>query len=134
MARGPYRRALAAETILGMALRPLSASELAETPTLFASFMGYRDTSYKTLGQLRAIYRQRSRALHAANDQADDLRVDRFADDMASNRWEADVVMRIGSFGGTLLVIDGIHRGIAYLTCIEKGIGPNKLPALHVEC
>ena len=117
-----------------MALRPLSASELAETPTLFASFMGYRDTSYKTLGQLRAIYRQRSRALHAANDQADDLRVDRFADDMASNRWEADVVMRIGSFGGTLLVIDGIHRGIAYLTCIEKGIGPNKLPALHVEC
>jgi hypothetical protein len=117
-----------------MALRPLSASELAETPTLFASFMGYKDTSYKTLGQLRAIYRQRSRALHAVDDQADDLRVDRFADDMASNRWEADVVMRIGLFGGTLLVIDGIHRGIAYLTCIEKGISPNRLPALHVEC
>src|ERR1700694_946610 len=72
LAHGPYRHALPEETIFGMALRPLSASELAETPTLFASFMGYQDTSHKTLGQLRAIYRHRSRALHAADDQADD--------------------------------------------------------------
>jgi hypothetical protein len=120
--------------MLGMALKPLSARELAETPTLFASFMGYEDTSYKTLGQLRAIYRQRSRVLHAADDQADDLRVDRFADDMASKRWKAGVVMRVGLFDGTLLVIDGIHRGIAYLTCVENGISPDRLPALQVEC
>ena len=118
----------------GMALRPLSARELAAAPTLFASFMGYKDTRYKTLGQLRAIYRQRSRALHAANDQADDLRVERFVDDMASNRWKADVVLRIGFFDGTLLVIDGIHRAIAYLTCLEQGISPERLPALQVEC
>jgi hypothetical protein len=120
--------------MLVMALRPLSAQELAQTPTLFASFMGYMDTSYKTLGQLRAIYRQRSRTLHAAEDRADDLRVDRFIDDMASKRWRADVVMRIGVFDGTLLVIDGIHRGIAYLACIEKGISPDRLPALRVDC
>jgi hypothetical protein len=117
-----------------MALRPLSARELAETPTLFASFMGYQDTSHKTLGQLRAIYRQRSRALHAADDQADDLRVERFVEDMASSRWQADVVMRIGVFDGALLIIDGIHRGIAYLTCLEQGISADRLPALHVEC
>jgi hypothetical protein len=118
----------------GMALRPLSATELAETPTLFASFMGHVDTNYKTFGQLRAIYRERSEALGAAEDQADDLRVDRFIDDMASNRWKADVVMRIGQFDGTLLAIDGIHRGIAYLACIERGISPERLPALHVDC
>lgn len=116
-----------------MALKPLSAKELAETPTLFASFMGYMDANYKTFGQLRAIYRERSKALHAAEDQADDLRVDRFMDDMASNRWKANVVMRIGVFDGTLLVIDGIHRGIAYLACIEEGISPDRLPALHVD-
>jgi len=119
---------------LSMALEALSAEELAETPTLFASFMGYVDTKYKTLGELRAIYRERSRALHAAEDRADDLRVERFRDDMASNRWRADVVLRIGVFDGTLLVIDGIHRGIAYLTCVEDGIGPDRLPALHVDC
>lgn len=117
-----------------MALKPLSVKELAETPTLFANFMGRMDTSYKTLGQLRAIYRERSKALHAADDEADDLRVDRFIDDMASDMWKADVVMRIGVFDGIVLVIDGIHRGIAYLACIEEGISPDRLPALQVDC
>lgn len=134
MADRPYRHGLPGETIPGMALKPLSAKELADTPTLFASFMGYMDTNYKTFGQLRAIYRERSKALHATGDQADDLRVDRFIDDMASNRWKTDVVMRIGVFDGTLLAIDGIHRGIAYLACIEEGISPDRLPALHVNC
>jgi hypothetical protein len=116
-----------------MALVPLTAEELAQTPTLFASFMGHVDTSYKTLGQLRAIYRERSRALRAAEDDADDLRVERFIEDMASKRWSSSVVMRIGVFDGTMLVIDGIHRGIAYLSCIEQGIAPERLPPLRVE-
>ena len=118
----------------GMALKPLSAEELAQTPTLFAGFMGYAGTNYKTFGQLRAIYRERSQALHAAEDEADDLRVDRFINDMASNRWKSDVVMRIGVFDGIVLAIDGIHRGIAYLACIEEGISPDKLPSLCVDC
>jgi hypothetical protein len=116
-----------------MALVPLSAEELAQTPTLFDSFMGHVDTTYKTLGQLGAIYRERSRALSAAEDGADDLRVERFIEDMASRRWSSSVVMRIGVFDGTVLVIDGIHRGIAYLTCIERGISPDRLPALCVD-
>jgi hypothetical protein len=120
--------------MLVMALRPLSAKELAETPTLFASFMGRVDTSYKTLGQLRAIYRERSSALQLAEAEAQELRVDRFIDDMASGRWTADVVVRIGVFDAAVLIIDGIHRGIAYLACIEKGIDPDRLPALHVDC
>jgi hypothetical protein len=120
--------------MLGMALKPLSAKELAVTPTLFASFMGHMDTSYKTLGQLGAIYRERSKVLQPAADRDDDLRVDRFAADMESDRWQADVVMRIGVFDGTVLVIDGIHRGIAYLACIAEGVSPDRLPALCVDC
>jgi hypothetical protein len=120
--------------MLGMALKPLSAQELAGTATLFASFMGYVDRTYKTFGQLLAIYRERSKTLHAAEDRANDLRVDRFMDEMASDRWNADVVIRIGVFDGAVLVIDGIHRGIAYLACIEEGISPDRLPALHVNC
>jgi hypothetical protein len=117
-----------------MALQPLSARELAETPTLFAGFMGYMDRSHKTFSQLLAIYRERSKALDPAEDRANDLRVDRFMDDMASDRWRADVVIRIGVFDDTVLVIDGIHRGIAYLACIEEGISPDRLPALQVNC
>ena len=117
-----------------MALRPLSAKELADSPTLFASFMGHMDSTYKTVGQLLAIYRKRSKTLPAAEDRADDLRVERFMDDMASKRWLTDVVVRIGVFDGCVHVIDGIHRGIAYLACIEEGISPDRLPALHVNC
>ena len=134
MAGGPYGQALLAGTMSAMALESLSAEELEQTPTLFASFMGYAGTSYKTFGELRAIYRERSKALHAAEDQADDLRVDRFIDDMTADRWKTDVVLRIGVFDGIVLAIDGIHRGIAYLTCIERGISPDRLPALCVDC
>ena len=117
-----------------MGLKPLSAEELAATPTLFASFMGYMGTNHKTLGQLRDIYRQRSHAIRAAGDPDDDLRVERFIEDMTGRRWRSDLVMRIGEFDGKVLVIDGIHRAIAYLTCIERGIGAERLPALRVDC
>jgi hypothetical protein len=120
--------------MLGMALRPISPGELAETPTLFSSFMGRVDRGYKTFGQLLAIYRQRSRMLQPAEDQANDLRVDRFIREMAGNGWTSDVVLRIGVFGGKVLVIDGIHRGMAYLACVDAGISPDMLPALHIDC
>jgi hypothetical protein len=134
LAGGPYAQALPGASIVGMALQPLSAKELADKQTLFASFMGYVDRSYKTFDQLLTIYRERSKTLRAAEDQADDLRVERFIDDMASNRWNDDVIVRIGVFEDTVLVIDGIHRGIAYLACVEEGISPDRLPALHVNC
>ncbi len=116
-----------------MALQPLSAGQLASTPTLFASFMGETDRDYKTVGELLSIYRQRSRSVRAGGDPADDLRVDRFATDMAGDGWTDDVVIRIGVFDDTVLVIDGIHRGIAYLACVQEGISPDRLPALHVD-
>ena len=117
-----------------MALQPLSPTELAATPTLFASFMGHAGRDHWTFAQLLAIYRERSKALPAADDEADDLRVRRFMRDMASNRWRDGVVIRIGVFDGTLLVIDGIHRGIAYLACLQEGISPRRLPQLQVDC
>jgi hypothetical protein len=133
VAAGPYARIVARGRIVGMAIQPLSANELADTRTLFASFMGYVGNGYKTVGQLLAIYRERSKTLRAAQDRADDLRVDRFIDDMARNRWNADVVIRIGVFDDSVLVIDGIHRSIAYLACVEDGITPDRLPALCVN-
>jgi hypothetical protein len=116
-----------------MALWPLSPRELAEAPTVFTRFMGSVETSYRTVGELLATYRQRSKLLRPAEDRADHLRVDRFMDEMAGSRWHEDVVVRIGVFEETVLVIDGIHRGIAYLACLEDGVSPERLPALHVE-
>jgi hypothetical protein len=117
-----------------MALQSLSAEELAGTHTLFASFMGRMGRRYKTVGQLLAIYRERAKTLGTDEDRDDDLRVERFIEDMASQRWRSSVVMRIGVFDGKVLVVDGIHRGIAYLACLERGISPERLPALQVDC
>jgi hypothetical protein len=117
-----------------MAVRPLAPRELARTPTVFSNFMGAEGEGYKTVGQLLAIYRSRRMTLPPAEDPADDLRVERFIDDMSGRRWSDDVLVQVGVFGGTQLVIDGIHRGIAYLACIERGMSPERLPALHVNC
>lgn len=117
-----------------MALKTLSPQELAATPTLFASFMGRAGRGHRTVAQLLAIYRARRAVLAAGEDPDDDLRVDRFMRDMASQRWRDDVVMRIGVFGGEVRVIDGTHRGIAYLACVENGVSAHRLPALQVDC
>jgi hypothetical protein len=116
-----------------MPLQPLSAAELAGSRTLFATYMGDAGARYKTVGELLAIHRERSRAAPARDDRDDRLRVERFRADMARQRWDADVVMRIGEFDDDVLVIDGIHRAIAYLACVEDGISAARLPALHVS-
>ncbi|HTZ87547.1 MAG TPA: hypothetical protein VMB05_12840 [Solirubrobacteraceae bacterium] len=117
-----------------MALRALSAHELAETGTLFDSFMGREDGDRKTVGELLEIYRERRAALEASADPDEDLRVNRFMSDMSSERWREDLVMRIGVFDGQVRVIDGTHRAIAYLGCVQEGVSPERLPALHVDC
>lgn len=123
-----------------MAIQSLSTSELADTQTVLASFMGEtigsRRTvrSRKTVSELLAIYRERSRTLHPKEDSGDDLRVDRFIEDMTRGEWSTDVVVRVGVIEDTVLVIDGIHRSIAYLACVEEGVDRARLPPLHVDC
>jgi hypothetical protein len=117
-----------------MALQAISPSELAGTPTVFSSFMGQPGAGFKTVHELLGIYRDRSAALRTAEDQSEHLRVGRFMRDMASASWQNGVVVRIGEFDDTVLLVDGIHRGIAYLGCIQAGIRADRLPALHVDC
>jgi hypothetical protein len=128
---------VAGEDDVRMALRPLSANELAGTRTVLGSFLGQaageRCRERKTVSELLEMYREHSETLPAAEDHADDLRVGRFIAEMAGDQWSSDVVVRLGVFDDTLLVIDGVHRSVAYLACLEDGIGPERLPALHVD-
>ena len=73
--------------------------------------MGRAGTSHRTVGELLAIYRERSRTYEPARTPTNDLRVDRFMSDMASGRWRDGLVMRIGEFDGQVHLIDGTHRG-----------------------
>ena len=116
-----------------MALRALSTEELANTATLFSSFMGRTGSRPRTVRELLGIYRERRHELADGEDREDDLRVERFMRDMADQRWREDVVMRIGVFDGQVRVIDGTHRAIAYLGCVQDGVGAERLPALCVD-
>lgn len=116
-----------------MALQALSPQELAESPTLFASFMGRAGRRHRTLGELLAIYRERSPAIDAEHDADHDLRVERFKRDMLGRRWRDSVVVRVGEFDGRVRIVDGVHRALAYLSCLEDGVGPERLPALQVD-
>jgi hypothetical protein len=117
-----------------MALQALSPSELAGTPTVFSSFMGQLGTGYRTVDELLGIYRKRSPSLSQVDDRSEHLRVERFKRDMAGDAWKDGVVMRVGVFDDTVLLVDGIHRAIAYLGCIEEGIDADRLPALQLDC
>ena len=116
-----------------VALHPLSPDELAGTRTVFASFMGDADTRRKTVTELLAIYRERSWRFPPEEDVDDHLRVTRFMADMVDRRWRDEVVVRIGIFDDEVLVIDGIHRSIAYLGCVRAGVCADLLPPLCVE-
>ena len=116
-----------------MALQPISPEELATTPTVFASFMGDVDSRRKTVPELLDIYRSRAWRLSAEQDPDDDLRVGRFMAAMADSRWREEVVVRIGVFNDEVLVIDGIHRAMAYLACVQAGLGADSLPPLCVD-
>ena len=117
-----------------MALKALTPLELAHTRTLFRSFMGRAGTRHRTVRELLAIYRERHGELRATGDPDDDLRVDRFIGEMAGGTWRDGLVMRIGEFDGNVHLIDGTHRGIAYLACLESGVSSDRLPALTVDC
>jgi hypothetical protein len=123
-----------------MAIQSLSTSELAGTRTVLASFMGQsigevrKPGNRKTVRELLEMYRERANTLAPEEDSGDDLRVERFIDDMARGEWGSDVVVRVGVFDDTVLVVDGIHRSIAYLACIEEGVDRARLPPLHVDC
>ena len=117
-----------------MALRAMTAVELASTSTLFSSFMGQAGPGHRTVRELLSIYRERREQLATGEDTEDDLRVDRFMSDMVRGTWRDALVMRIGEFDGRVHLVDGTHRAIAYLACLESGIGGERLPALTVDC
>src|SRR5262249_16242516 len=110
-----YAQHSAAATMCGMALHLLDPPDLAPPPPVLADFMGRNSARRRTMAERVEVYRQQSPMLSPADDRDDHLRVQRFIEDMAARRWRAGVVVRIGVFDGTVLIIDGIHRGVAYL-------------------
>ena len=90
-------------------------------------FMGDPTKHFKTLAELVEIFAQRQESVAEEGDESKDLRVLRFEAAMMAGEWPSAVVF---TRDGTGLIADGIHRGIAYLRCLDAGADTLTLPEL----
>jgi hypothetical protein len=84
--------------------------------------MSDRSTFRKTYGQLLTIFE--ASYLNMETDPSNDLRILKCCVDMELGHWQSDIVV-LRKEG---IAIDGIHRGVAYLRCVKKGIAESALP------
>jgi hypothetical protein len=110
----------------------LSPEDLGQLLTLITNFMCCDpSTSYKTYDELLAIY-------HSCKDawpqdhESKDLRITDFINDMKAGKWRDPIVIILGVYQGRVLVMNGVHRGVAYLDCFKEGMSPQELPLLFL--
>src|SRR3989338_8994304 len=106
----------------------IDAVELSRTKTLITNFMLETSSNFKTFLELVMIFENNYQQI--VDDRSDDLRILRFTEDMANWNWNGDIIIQ--SQNG--IAIDGVHRGIAFLRCVNlKEIPENKLPYVYVS-
>jgi len=100
---------------------------LAISVTIMTGFMHEPTKNFKTFTELVDIFARDQEAVASEGDPSNDLRVLGFTSAMMAGHWERPIVFRRDDGGR---VGDGVHRGIAYLRCIDDGAKPPLLPPL----
>lgn len=104
------------------------AQNLFSHPTFMTTFMVDVTTNRKTLQELLAIFEACSPTY--SPDPSNDLRTLGFIQDMKNCSWTDDIELILNPKGE---IIDGIHRGIAYLKCVKDGVSETSLPAVYLS-
>jgi hypothetical protein len=105
----------------------MTPDQLANSRTIMTGFMGDTDCGFKNFVQLVEIFSRESQRLQRDGDPSNDLRTLGYEQDMMDGKWTDPIVFLRDDEG---LIGDGIHRGIAFLRCIENGVEPARLPQL----
>ncbi len=109
-------------------MKVLNANDLRGYRTLITNFMCDGTANMKTYANLATIFEKCHK--HFTNDPSNDLRILEFEKAMKAGAWTEDIVLTQDS--ATQIVTDGIHRGIAYLRCVNAGLDEKSLPRLVV--
>jgi hypothetical protein len=109
------------------ALAPIRPEVLVCSETIMTRFMREPTTNFKTFAELVQIFGRDHEAILQEGDPSNDLRVLEFASMMMAGQWEGPIVFLRDHDGR---IGDGVHRGIAYLRCINNGAGSSVLPEL----
>ncbi len=107
-------------------MKKISSHKFENLLTLIKEFMIDRSTNNKTFKELLNIYCSCCKTFNP--DLSNDLRINKYVDDMKNNKWSYNIILTIENN----LVNDGVHRGIAYLKCIKEGVSEKDLPKIYL--
>jgi hypothetical protein len=112
-----------------MAPKQITHTELRTCRTLITNFMCDKSSTMKSYAELVNIFDNCYESFE--NDPSNDLRILEFEAAMRTNSWAVDVVLTQDK--ETQIITDGIHRGIAYLRCVNSGVDTESLPRTVVR-
>ena len=107
----------------------INAIILSSRKTLITTFMCDGSKKNKTFAELVDIFHKCKDKFASETDPSDDLRVLTFIEDMKSEEW-LEPIQLLSKDG---MVLDGVHRGIAYLIFIQDGVSKEKLPDVLIN-
>ncbi len=107
----------------------ISEQELPNLLTLITAFMLDRSSDFKSFGELVEIF-ERSYKDSNFKDESNDLRILDYERNMAGGKWTEPIVLLRDR--NTNIIRDGIHRGVAYLRCLNKKIDKKLLPDIYI--
>ena len=107
-------------------MKLINGIELSSIETFITNFMLDDSRHNKTYAELLDIFELSYKGMEV--DPSNDLRILLYSEDMENGKWTKDIIIRIKNG----LVDDGIHRGVAYLRCINKGVSESVLPKVFL--
>ncbi len=110
-------------------MNKLTPGEISGSITLITNFMCDESRNLKTFGELVEIFEKCYKATSTQNDHSKDLRILDYEKAMNQGKWKEPIILIKDSRHNT--IVDGIHRGVAYLRCIKKNI-QNQLPDVYL--
>lgn len=112
-----------------MKCRLISSEELSNRITLIKAFMCDRSDNEKKFSELLKIFKESSQKMTPSEDESRDFRILDFIEILKQKKWIGPLFFVDDTSGK---ILDGIHRGIAYLICIEDGVSAKDLPRLII--
>ena len=105
----------------------ITPNEIKKMETCITTFMTDRNEKPKKIGELLEIFNNCHKDY--SPDHSNDLRIIKYTEDMSNDNWTGNIILT----SQNRKITDGIHRGIAWLRCIDGGINKDKLPKLIIE-
>lgn len=109
-------------------MKKLTPDEILKSLTFITNFICDKSMNFKTFEELVIIFEKCYKTLSPNDDPSNDLRILEFEKKMNLGQWSKPVILIKDSHNQR--IIDGIHRGVAYLRCVNNN-NSERLPDIY---